>query len=64
MEMRDAGNAVLLISADLDEVMELSDRIMVMYGGRKTGELLRAEADEHKLGRMMFGITESEEAEG
>lgn len=51
MEMRDAGNAVLLISADLDEVMELSDpRIMVMYGGRKTGELLRAEADEHKLG--------------
>lgn len=58
MKLRDEGNAVLLISADLDEIMELSDRIMVMFEGKKTGELSRHEADAFKLGELMFGNAE------
>lgn len=60
MKLRDEGNAVLLISADLDEIMELSDRIMVMFEGKKTGELKREEADAFKLGELMFGHMEQE----
>ncbi len=58
LNLRDEGNAVLLISADLDEVMELSDRIMVMYEGKKSGEMTSEEANEEALGRMMFGLAE------
>lgn len=61
LNTRDEGNAVLLISADLDEVMKLSDRILVMFEGEKTGEMTGAEADEKKIGRLMFG-KEKEEA--
>lgn len=55
LKMRDNGDAVLLISADLDEIMELSDRIMVMYEGEKTGEMFGDEANDRKLGELMFG---------
>ena len=58
LKMRDEGNAVLLISADLDEVMRLSDRIMVMFEGEKTGEMPISEADEKKIGNLMFGKEE------
>ena len=61
LKMRDEGNAVLLISADLDEVMRLSDRIMVMFEGEKTGEMSSAEADEKRLGKLMFGKNQEEE---
>ncbi len=63
VRLRDEGNAVMVISADLDEVMELSDRILVMFEGRKTGELKGAEANEKRIGRMMFGQNEQEVAE-
>ena len=36
--MRDAGKAILLVSSELDEIMGLSDRILVMYGGAVAGE--------------------------
>ncbi len=49
------GVGVLLISEDLDEVLELSDRIIVLYGGRVAGELPRAEADVSQLGLLMAG---------
>lgn len=49
------GTSVLLISADLDEVMSLSDRIIVMYEGKITGMLKREEVDEFKLGLLMTG---------
>lgn len=50
------GTAVLLVSADLDEVMSLSDRIIVMYEGRLTGEVLNDEnLDEFELGLLMLG---------
>ncbi|MFI4915694.1 MAG: ABC transporter ATP-binding protein [Phycisphaerales bacterium JB060] len=52
---RDMGLAVLLISADLNEVLSLSDRIAVMFEGRIMGELSAAEADAETLGLMMAG---------
>ncbi len=63
VKLRDEGNAVLVISADLDEIMELSDRILVMFEGRKTGELTSAQANERRIGRMMFGQSDQEEEE-
>jgi simple sugar transport system ATP-binding protein len=54
-EARAAGKAVLLVSADLTEVLALSDRIAVMYDGRFAAVLPRAEADEETLGRYMTG---------
>jgi simple sugar transport system ATP-binding protein len=53
VELRDAGCAVLLVSTELDEILALSDRIVVMSGGRITGELARDEADETRLGCLM-----------
>ncbi|MDT3681910.1 MAG: ABC transporter ATP-binding protein [Truepera sp.] len=55
---RDAGLPVLLVSADLNEIMSLSDRIIVMYEGRVMGEMSQAEATPEKLGLMMAGSLE------
>ncbi|MCL5676644.1 MAG: ABC transporter ATP-binding protein, partial [Firmicutes bacterium] len=55
MAARDRGCAVLLISAELDEILALSDRIAVMYEGRIVGIMNRAEADVQRLGLMMAG---------
>jgi simple sugar transport system ATP-binding protein len=52
---RDRGAAVLLVSAELDEILSLSDRIAVMYNGKIVAVLPREEADEHKLGFLMLG---------
>ena len=56
VEARDKGLGVLLISADLGEVMSLSDRILVMYEGEIVGEMLQKEATEEKLGLLMAGV--------
>jgi simple sugar transport system ATP-binding protein len=53
VEARNAGAAVLLISEDLDEIFELSDRIVVMFEGRLVHETARAIADVHTVGRYM-----------
>ena len=53
--MRDAGGAVLLISEDLDELLELSDRIVVMSEGRIVFETDAASADRQVLGAHMGG---------
>ncbi|MCL6527799.1 MAG: ABC transporter ATP-binding protein [Thermaceae bacterium] len=53
---RDQGMGVLLVSADLNEVRSLSDRILVMFEGRIMGELAADEATEEKLGLLMAGI--------
>lgn len=55
VEARDQGLAVLLVSADLGEVMNLSDRILVMYEGRIVGEVEAATATETQLGLLMTG---------
>ena len=54
---RDEGLAVLLVSADLNEIMSLSDRIVVMFEGRIMGELAQADATAERLGLMMAGST-------
>jgi simple sugar transport system ATP-binding protein len=52
---RDEGAGVLLISSELDEVLALSDRILVMYGGRIVGEFARGQVSESELGLKMGG---------
>jgi len=54
-ELRDSGKGVLLISAELDEVMALADRILVMYEGELVAEFQRGEADEYEIGEYMLG---------
>ena len=51
--MRDQGSAVLLVSVELDEIMALADRILVMFQGRIVGEVAGAVADERQLGLLM-----------
>ena len=53
IDMRDAGCAVLLVSVELDEIMALSDRILVMYEGQIVGTVNGADADKTTLGLMM-----------
>ena len=53
IERRDAGVAVLLVSAELDEVLDLSDRILVMYRGRIVGSFAAVEAQREKVGLLM-----------
>jgi len=55
-EQRARGCAVVLVSLDLDEVLELSDRVVVLYGGRVTGEFTRDEFDERVIGQRMLGV--------
>ncbi|MBC6695674.1 ABC transporter ATP-binding protein [Terrisporobacter mayombei] len=55
VEQRDAGNAVLLVSLELDEVMNVSDRIAVIYEGKIVGIVDAKETDENELGMMMAG---------
>lgn len=55
LELRDAGKAIILVSVELDEIMALSDRIIVMCGGRITGTIPAAEAERATLGMMMGG---------
>ncbi|HET7727957.1 MAG TPA: ABC transporter ATP-binding protein [Candidatus Limnocylindrales bacterium] len=52
---RAAGTAILLVSEDLDELLALSDRLIVLYEGRIVGELTAGEADPERLGLLMAG---------
>ena len=53
--LRDAGGAVLLVSSELDEILALADRVLVMCGGRITGELPIERCNVAALGRLMGG---------
>jgi simple sugar transport system ATP-binding protein len=57
VEARDKGAAVLLISAELDEIMSLSDRIAVMYKGRILAIVDAKTATREQLGLLMAGVT-------
>jgi simple sugar transport system ATP-binding protein len=57
LEERKNGKAVLLVSLELDEVLQLSDRIIAVNNGRLIGELPQAEATESNVGLMMAGVT-------
>jgi simple sugar transport system ATP-binding protein len=57
--LRDAGKALLVVSVELDEILALADRILVMHDGRIVGDLPRAAATERGLGLMMAGLPET-----
>jgi ABC-type uncharacterized transport system ATPase subunit len=61
LEKRDDGCAVLLVSSELDEIMALADRIVVMYRGRIVDVLSAAEATREEIGLGMAGITRDAE---
>ncbi|HZH53363.1 MAG TPA: ABC transporter ATP-binding protein [Microvirga sp.] len=56
--LRDAGVGILLVSVELDEIMNLSDRILTMCGGQITGERKASETNEQDLGLLMAGVTD------
>ena len=64
VELRDAGSAVLLVSADLNEVLELSDSLIVMYGGEITAYIEYTKSlSEEDLGLYMLGINRQKPSE-
>jgi simple sugar transport system ATP-binding protein len=62
ISLRELGVAVLLISADLDEIMQISDRILVMYEGNVVGEFCQGRITTEKLGLLMAGKVENSES--
>jgi len=59
---RDGGKAVLLVSMELEEIMSLSDRILVMYEGRIAAEFAADEADAERIGFFMTGGSKKDRA--
>ncbi len=59
IELRDRGNAILLVSVELEEIMSLSDRIIVMFDGHISGERDPEFTNEKELGLLMAGINEA-----
>lgn len=55
MEARNRGAAVLLVSFELDEILTLADRILVLYRGAIVGSFERANIDRAEIGRLMAG---------
>lgn len=55
IEKRNEGAAILLVSADLDEIFRLSDRIITLYEGQITGEFLNKEISKKEIGLYMTG---------
>jgi ABC-type uncharacterized transport system ATPase subunit len=62
--LRDAGCALLVVSSELDEILALSDRVLVMNEGRITGELPIGECTEAKLGLLMVETADTVEMVG
>ncbi len=59
LALRDAGIAIVLVSVELEEIRVLADRILVLCGGKITGELAAADFDTTRIGLMMGGISHS-----
>jgi general nucleoside transport system ATP-binding protein len=59
-DQANGGRAVILISSELDELLELSDRIGVMFNGRLVAVLSRSEANVETIGALMLGGEVSE----
>ena len=60
LEQRANGSAILLISEDLDEVMQLSDRVLVLLEGEAMGLVERRETTFAEIGLMMTGVVPAE----
>lgn len=63
LELRSKGTGILLISSELDELLKLSDRILVMYRGTVVGSFVRSEFDERAIGALMAGAKEQPKVE-
>ncbi|MBW7458767.1 ATP-binding cassette domain-containing protein, partial [Paenibacillus sepulcri] len=61
IEHRDKGRAVLLISLELDEIMNVSDRVAVLYNGELMGIVKPEESNENEIGLMMAGWKEGDD---
>lgn len=59
LSLREQGKGMLLLSAELDEIINLSDRILVMHGGRIMGELTPEQATDERIGLLMAGVPEA-----
>jgi ABC-type uncharacterized transport system ATPase subunit len=55
IEQREGGAGVLVVSEDIDELLDLSDRIVVLHDGHVAGIVTPAEADRYEIGRLMLG---------
>ena len=64
LELRAGGNAVLLVSEDLDELLRLTDRLVVMYRGRIAGQFSKPEFDAYRIGALMAGGDAGHQPEG
>ncbi len=64
LALRDAGCAILLISEELDELFELSDRLVVLAKGRLSPPIARAEATRERIGQWMSGLWPGADAAG
>jgi simple sugar transport system ATP-binding protein len=60
---RDGGSAVLLVSAELDEILSLADRILVMFHGRIIADIHSSAAQRNAIGLLMAGVTTPQEAQ-
>lgn len=58
-EVKEEGRGILLVSADLEEILSLSDRIIVMYEGKIMGEVNTEDANEDNIGMLMMGGVQS-----
>lgn len=63
IKMRDSGVAVLLISAELDEILSLSDQVAVMFAGKIIDVLPIDEADRNRVGLLMAGVKDETSAQ-
>lgn len=58
LELKAKGKAILLVSSEITEILNLSDRVYVMYQGQVSGERLRRETNKEDIGMLMVGIDE------
>ena len=61
LDLETAGNTVILISSELSEIMSLSDRVIVMYKGKISGEVSPKEVSMAAMGLLMAGIGKEEQ---
>lgn len=61
-QLANEGAAIVLVSSELEEILGLSDRILVMHQGSLTGELTAEEATQEKIMQMAVGIFEPKES--
>ena len=57
IQARNRGKAIILVSSEIEELLELSDRIAVMYNGRIVGMVQPNETNQQELGKLMLGLT-------